>query len=136
MLANQSAVPNLYEPNIQLSNWVRRQRYQYKLRKAGKPSTLTDARIEALQSAGFIWEMLANQSAVKKPDLVKPKPTKKSNKSKLNAGVQDIEIEQLPNTTCKKICDSHALQWSTKFRDFLEFKKEHGHTGMFLSDEM
>jgi hypothetical protein len=28
---------------------------------------------------------------------------------------------------------SQAPQWSTRFRDFLEFKKEHGHTGMFLS---
>jgi hypothetical protein len=87
----------------------------------------------------------------KKPDLVKSKPTKKSNKSvkpdvvkskatfkktKLNPELQVIEIEQLPNTSCKRIHASQALQWSTKYRDFLEFKKEHGHTGMFLSDEM
>jgi hypothetical protein len=84
----------------------------------------------------------------KKPDFVKSKPSKKSNKSlkpavvksttnikkkKLNAVVQDIAIEQLPDTSCKRIHDSQALQWSTRFRDFLEFKKEHGHTGMFLS---
>jgi hypothetical protein len=69
MLANQSAVPHWFEPNMQLSRWVRRQRYQYKLRKAGRPSTLTDARIDALQSAGFIWDSHSNVWIVRYTDL-------------------------------------------------------------------
>jgi hypothetical protein len=55
-----SAVPHRYQPNMQLSRWVKRQRYQYKLRKAGRPHTMTDARIEALQKAGFIWDSHSN----------------------------------------------------------------------------
>jgi hypothetical protein len=54
---------------MQLSRWVKRQRYQYKLRKAGKPSTLTDARIEALKSAGFIWDSHSNVWVARYNDL-------------------------------------------------------------------
>merc|ERR1712172_406904 len=41
-------VPNKYEENSSLAEWVKRQRYQYKLKCFGKSSTLTDDRIDAL----------------------------------------------------------------------------------------
>eukprot|EP00980_Cylindrotheca_fusiformis_P029717 scaffold23774_cov127-Cylindrotheca_fusiformis.AAC.1 len=56
----QSGVPHWHKPNMQLSRWVKRQRYQFKLRKAGKPSTLTNDRIEALKNAGFVWDSHSN----------------------------------------------------------------------------
>lgn len=39
-----------------LSKWVQRQRYQYKLKIAGKKSTLVDERQQKLESVGFIWD--------------------------------------------------------------------------------
>jgi hypothetical protein len=39
-----------------LAQWVKRQRYQFKLRSEGKHSTLTDERLLALESLDFIWE--------------------------------------------------------------------------------
>lgn len=53
-------MPHWFEPNMQLSRWVKRQRYQFKLRKAGKGCTLTDERIEALKRAGFVWDSHSN----------------------------------------------------------------------------
>jgi hypothetical protein len=38
------------------SSWVKRQRYQYKLRQEGKTSFLTDERIAVLDQLGFIWD--------------------------------------------------------------------------------
>ena len=38
-----------------LAKWVKRQRYQYKLKQNGCHSTMTDQRIEALEEIGFIW---------------------------------------------------------------------------------
>ncbi|KAL3941197.1 MAG: hypothetical protein SGBAC_004404 [Bacillariaceae sp.] len=39
-----------------VSRWVRRQRYQYKLKQEGKKSTMTDARIVKLDAIGFVWD--------------------------------------------------------------------------------
>eukprot|EP00980_Cylindrotheca_fusiformis_P029085 scaffold22714_cov155-Cylindrotheca_fusiformis.AAC.2 len=39
-----------------LARWVKRQRYQYKLRMEGKPSTMTDSRVSALERIGFVWK--------------------------------------------------------------------------------
>lgn len=49
-------VPHGYKPNRPLSRWVKRQRYQYKLMKEGKPSTMTEERIRRLESVGFVWD--------------------------------------------------------------------------------
>jgi hypothetical protein len=49
-------VPHAYEENPALARWVKRQRYQYKLLKEGKPSTMTQERIKALEDIGFIWD--------------------------------------------------------------------------------
>jgi len=49
-------VPHTFEENPSLARWVKRQRYQYKLKAEGKPSTMTDERIVALEQVGFVWD--------------------------------------------------------------------------------
>ena len=49
-------VPHTYKENPALARWVKRQRYQYKLRQDGKQSTMTQERIVALEEIGFIWD--------------------------------------------------------------------------------
>eukprot|EP00980_Cylindrotheca_fusiformis_P015738 scaffold4547_cov103-Cylindrotheca_fusiformis.AAC.10 len=41
---------------LELSRWVKRQRYQYKRRKEGCSSTMTDQRIRRLEAIGFVWD--------------------------------------------------------------------------------
>ncbi|CAJ1954453.1 unnamed protein product [Cylindrotheca closterium] len=38
-----------------LSRWVKRQRYQYKLKQEKKPSALSDERVQQLEEVGFVW---------------------------------------------------------------------------------
>jgi hypothetical protein len=49
-------VPHTFKENPSLARWVKRQRYQYKLKNEEKPSTMTDERVIALEQAGFIWD--------------------------------------------------------------------------------
>ena len=53
---SHSAVPHTYPKNPQLARWVKRQRRQYKLRRDGRPSTMTVDRLELLNSVGFVWD--------------------------------------------------------------------------------
>jgi len=48
-------VPHYYQQNVPLAQWVKRQRYQYKLKDNGKRSTLSDERIQSLNKIEFIW---------------------------------------------------------------------------------
>ena len=50
-------LPSSYLPHKVLAAWVHRQRTQYKLYVAGKPSTLTFERIMRLEALGFRWEI-------------------------------------------------------------------------------
>lgn len=49
-------VPHTYRENLPLARWVKRQRYQYKLMMEGKPSTMTEDRVRALEEIGFVWD--------------------------------------------------------------------------------
>ena len=49
-------VPRTYSESKQLGIWVSTQRAQYRLFKEGKQSSMTDDRISALESFGFIWK--------------------------------------------------------------------------------
>ena len=49
-------VPYQYDHNQALAKWVKRQRYQYKLKQRGKHSTLCEERVSELTKAGFIWD--------------------------------------------------------------------------------
>jgi len=48
-------VPNQYPANPSLAEWVKRQRYQYKLKGLGKHSSMSDDRVVALEKLGFVW---------------------------------------------------------------------------------
>lgn len=50
------SVPHSFEENPILARWVKRQRYQFKLRQEGKVSTITANRIQQLEEAGFVWD--------------------------------------------------------------------------------
>jgi hypothetical protein len=49
-------VPHSYPPNQQLAQWVKRQRYQYKLKSENRHSTLTVERQQELEDLGFVWD--------------------------------------------------------------------------------
>jgi hypothetical protein len=49
-------VPNAFPDNPALAQWVKRQRYQYKLKTEAKRSTMSDERITALEEIGFVWD--------------------------------------------------------------------------------
>jgi len=49
-------VPHKWPENFALATWVKRQRYQWKLREQGKRSTLTTERRDALSDLGFVWD--------------------------------------------------------------------------------
>lgn len=49
-------VPHKWAENMALSTWVKRQRYQYKLKEQGRRSTLTDDREATLNSLGFVFD--------------------------------------------------------------------------------
>ena len=50
-------VPNHWPPNQPLSEWVKRQRYQYKLKMDRRPSYLSDQRMDMLNQLNFVWNM-------------------------------------------------------------------------------
>ena len=49
-------VPNAFPENAALAQWVKRQRYQFKLKQESKRSTMSDERVSALNEIGFIWD--------------------------------------------------------------------------------
>jgi hypothetical protein len=50
-------VPNNWEKNVRLAQWVKRQRHQYKVREEGKNSPLSDDKIRTLEAIGFSWSV-------------------------------------------------------------------------------
>jgi hypothetical protein len=49
-------VPHNFAENPSLAQWVKRQRYQYKLKEERKHSTLTEERQAKLDAMAFIWD--------------------------------------------------------------------------------
>jgi hypothetical protein len=49
-------VPHNWCENPSLSQWVKRYRYQFKLKEEGRHSTLTDEREADLERLGFVWD--------------------------------------------------------------------------------
>jgi len=50
-------VSHAHKESPRLARWVKRQRYQYTLMLEGKPATtMTPARVEALNHIGFVWD--------------------------------------------------------------------------------
>lgn len=48
-------VPLRFRENPALSHWVKRQRYQHRVKREGKHSTLDEDRQAALETIGFVW---------------------------------------------------------------------------------
>jgi hypothetical protein len=48
-------VPHRWARDKVLARWVKRQRYQFKLKGHGQRSTLTEKRRQALERVGFVW---------------------------------------------------------------------------------
>jgi hypothetical protein len=49
-------VPSYLPKNMPLALWIKRQRSQFKLKKEGKHSNMTDEREQILSSLGFVWD--------------------------------------------------------------------------------
>ena len=54
-------VPTKYSTNPALGRWVSTQRSQYKLFVDGEKSTMTQERVERLNSIGFVWNVLPSR---------------------------------------------------------------------------
>ena len=50
-------VPQRYSKNKALGRWVNKQRTQYRLRREGKQTPLTEDRIKLLDEVGFVWRV-------------------------------------------------------------------------------
>jgi hypothetical protein len=50
------SVPSHWPQNPPLAQWVKRQRYQYKLNNEGHYSTMTEERQKLLEELGFVWD--------------------------------------------------------------------------------
>lgn len=55
-------VPAKYEVNPKLGYWVNNQRQQHRLKKKGKPSLITQDRIDKLTVEGFVWDINSQKS--------------------------------------------------------------------------
>ena len=53
-------VPRSFPENQKLSNWVSYQRKEYRKKKNGEPSQITDDRVRRLEEIGFRWEVQAS----------------------------------------------------------------------------
>jgi hypothetical protein len=56
-------VPTSYQENPKLGTWVHHQRRQHKKFKEGKPCHITEERIQALESLGFVWNPRDKQTS-------------------------------------------------------------------------
>ena len=66
-------VPQHYPDNKALGKWVDKQRTQYRLRREGKHSFLTEERIKKLEDLGFEWSPLGNSWDDRYDELVEYK---------------------------------------------------------------
>eukprot|EP00934_Nitzschia_sp_Nitz4_P002021 Nitzschia sp. Nitz4//scaffold369_size34440//7903//8907//NITZ4_007839-RA/size34440-processed-gene-0.23-mRNA-1//-1//CDS//3329549356//2021//frame0 len=49
-------VPLQWPENPSLAHWIKRQRYQYRLKMEGRHSSMTQEREDALNRVGFVWD--------------------------------------------------------------------------------
>lgn len=63
-------VPYLWPHNRPLSEWVKRQRHQFKLKMEGRHSALTEKRQSLLTSIGFVWNSRASLWDARYQELV------------------------------------------------------------------
>ena len=64
-------VPFDWPENRSLALWVKSQRRQYKLKRVGRTSSLTDQRENLLNQVGFGWDSLASRREIRYHNLLK-----------------------------------------------------------------
>ena len=69
-------VPRHYSANLKLGRWVDTQRTSYRLLKSGKPSPLTQERVDVLNGIGFEWNPSENLTKVNSNTAKKTAKTK------------------------------------------------------------
>mmetsp|Transcript_27479 Transcript_27479/g.66724 ORF Transcript_27479/g.66724 Transcript_27479/m.66724 type:complete len:645 (-) Transcript_27479:74-2008(-) len=124
-----TAIPHFYMPNLKLSRWVKRQRYQYKLRLSKRPSTMTNQRITLLNKAGFIWDSHSNvwmeryrelSEFSKKHGHTSVTPNKKSKKH--NCLAAWVKHQRRQYKLMKMGCPSHMSPERIDLLDKIGFK--------------
>ena len=122
-------VPTVYLKNQALGTWVANQRAQYRLRREGKHSFLTEERIKLLNEVGFEWSHQGNSWNDRYNQLVEYKnehgnclvPQRYSKNKALGKWVghqranlgSEGEKSQLAKDRIKKL-DELGFEWSAK----------------------
>eukprot|EP00985_Skeletonema_marinoi_P012440 scaffold6002_cov83-Skeletonema_marinoi.AAC.2 len=152
-------VPRGYPTNPQLGYWVKEQRTQYRLRREGKQSPMTNERIRELEAISFVWvlqakgpqvkweERLAQLKAFKEEHNHANVPQRYPTNPQLGIWVttqrRDYRLrkegKQSPMTN-ERIRELEAIsfvwvlqvevKWEERFAELKAFEKEHGHTNV------
>lgn len=150
-------VKQTYEKNLALGKWVANQRVSYRMHCEGKPSFLSNERIEHLERLGFDWNpsrKLTEQWQHRYNQLIEFKNLNghcnvpKNYKANLALGIWIAEQRAKYKKTMqgRRSCMTkeriQALEkigfvwspgnklhnlWQRRYEDLLEFKKKHGH---------
>jgi len=95
--------------------WVSKQRREYENMNAGKKSTMTEKRIELLESKGFRWNL--------RNEVRHKKALKNQKKDKENHKVINPKDVKLP-VKSEEECNGNA--WETMLRRFKDYRHVHG----------
>ncbi|GFH61991.1 hypothetical protein CTEN210_18467 [Chaetoceros tenuissimus] len=141
-------VPNKYDANKALGNWVQMQRQQYKRLSNGLKSTMTQERVEKLESIGFVWNHLNDtwEERYKQLTLYQSQNghcnVSRANKSlcgwatsqreqyrKMSSGLKSQmtqeRVEKLESLGFEWTPTEDA--WNERFEELKEFKAQQGH---------
>lgn len=64
-LHGHAKVPKGFSQDLELANWVRNQRLEYRKWEQHKKSRMTQYRIEALNKMGFVWSQSSTSASMK-----------------------------------------------------------------------
>ena len=144
-------VPREYSSNPKLGKWVTNQRQNYKLYWEGKPSGMTEQRIQELERVEFVWDTSAALWSLRFRELCEFKaqfghcllPLRYSSNLMLGrwAAKQRHDYKlysegKQSGTTVQRIreldsiefvWDPLAADWKLRFRQLCEFKAQFGH---------
>jgi len=100
----------------QLGKWCDHQRQLYRQRGDGKPSSMTDERVQALESIGFQWTLQQ-----KVHDTSAPSSSGRSRAATLRE--REILKAQILKNGKKQ-----SQKWYDNYEDLIAFKEEHNHS--------
>jgi len=144
-------VPRSFAKNPRLASWVAEQRKQYRLRKLGKPSNMSDERVRLLNHLGFTWQAqcaawnrhfnnlcsykeengtcLVPLNDDKYPQLGLWVKEQRRHRSLMVRGKHShMTQERVDILNSIGFCwDSHEASWWDKFKELQKYKEEFGH---------